>query len=133
MHTMLTPLTGIGLVMVLVGGLRGGETTDGAAAFLALLVLAVATYPPADPRRGEPAAIVLASTAGLLALGLLVEEVRADMPMGQVMDDFSVLIGSALVTVGAVARMLGDREERHASAWGGAAGCPQPAPPISRR
>ena len=132
MRTMQTPLAGIGLVLILVGGLRGEGMTDGAAALIALLILAVATYPPADPRRGDQAAMILASAAGLLALGLLFEEVGADMGMEKMVDDFSVLGGSALVTVDAMARALRHREDYTAAGWGGDAEGAEPVSPFSR-
>jgi hypothetical protein len=125
-------LTPIGLVVILVAGLRGADTRFGAFAFMALLILAVATYPPADAWRGDQAAMVLASTAGLLALGLLFEEVRAYMVMEQVIDDFLVVTGSALVMVDSTARLLGNREERAATGWGGEAERAHPVPPFPR-
>lgn len=132
MRNMPSVLTSLGLVVILVAGLRGGDTTSGAFAFMALLILAVATYPPADARRGDQAAIVLASTAWLLALGLLLEEARAGMVMEQVTEAFLVLAGSALVVVDVAARLSGDRAERAATGWGGEAERVEPVPPFPR-
>ncbi len=132
MHNMQSVLTPIGLVVLLVAGLRGGGTTSGAFAFMAFLILAVATYPPADPRSGHQAAMVLASAIGLLNLGLLFQEVRAGAVMAQAINDLLMLVGAGMVMYDAASRLPGGQEDRVATGWSGRTDRAQPVPPPSR-
>jgi hypothetical protein len=132
MQSILTPL---GLVLILLGGLRGGDMTSGASAFMAFLILGVATYPPADARRGAQAALVLATALGLLALGSLLDDAPAGLVKAPAMNDLAVLVGSAMVMVDAAGRLLGHRAGREAGAardWRGEGDRAQPVPPLSR-
>ncbi len=129
MGRMPSVLTAIGLVFILVGGLRGGDPTSGAFAFMALLILGVTTYPPADARRGAQAALVLATALGLLVLGLLLEDARAGALKAQVTDDLLMLVGCAMVVAEAAGRLLGGRnQDRIVAPWGGGADGAHPAP-----
>ncbi len=132
MRRMPSVLSAVGLVLILVGGLRGGDMTSGALAFMAFLILGVATYPPADPRRGDQATMVLASAVGLLDLGLLFEEVRAGAVRAQVFDGLLMLVGSSMVVADAAGRLLGDRGDRVATDWGDGTDRAQPVRPLSR-
>ncbi len=132
MRTMQSVLTPVGLVVILVAGLRGGDMTSGAFAFMAFLILAVVTYPPADPRRGHQAAMILASAIGLLDLGLLFEEVRAGAVMAQAVNDLLMLVGAGMVVIDAASRLPGDQEDRVASGWSHRTDRAQPVPPLSR-
>lgn len=107
--------TPIGLAIILVAGLRGGDSTFGAFAFVAFLILGVVTYPPPDPRRAAQAVLVLGSPLCLLALGLLLDEVRVGPAAGPVMDSLLVLAGSMLVIAEAVGQLLAYRQERRAA------------------
>ncbi len=132
MRKMPSVLTPSGLVLILVGGLRGGDATSGAFAFVAFLILGVVTYPPAEARRGAQAAMVLGSALCLLALTLVLEEFRVGLVKARAMDDVLVLAGSALVVVDAAGQLLGGRHtERAAARWGGRTDRAQPVRPLS--
>ncbi len=124
-------LTAIGLVFILVGGLRSGDATSGAFAFVGFLILGVVTYPPADARRGAQAAMVLGSALSLLALGSVLEAFRVGMVKAHVMDDLLVLGGSGMVVLDAAGRLLGNRvEDRMAPGWGDEAQRGHPVSPL---
>ncbi len=112
-------LTAVGLIFILVGGLRSGDATSGAFAFVGFLILGVVTYPPADARRGAQAAMVLGSALSLLALGLLLEELREGAVKVHVLDDLLVLAGSGMVVLDAAGRWLGKHvADRMTARWG---------------
>lgn len=121
-------LTSLGLVLILLGALRGTEVTAGVFTFAALLILAVTTYPPADARRGAQAALVLASAIGLFVLGSLLDEMRAGQL--QALNDLVVLVGATMVAVDAAGQLLDDAEQSQAgNQWSGGPGRPRRAPP----
>jgi len=129
-HKLQSLLTSLGLVLILLGALRGTEGTAGVFTFAALLILAVTTYPPADARRGAQAALVIASAIGLFVLGSLLDEVRAGRV--QALNDLVVLIGAAMVGVDAAGQLLDDADQLHAGTqWSGGPGRPRLAPPQS--
>src|SRR5574341_2207711 len=110
-------LTATGLLLILVGGLQREDMTSGGVAFMAFLILGVATYPPADPPRGHQAALILAGTIGVLALGWLFEEVRAGPVLPQAIEELLLLTGAGLVGGDAAGRLRRHREVHGATAW----------------
>lgn len=121
-------LTSLGIVLILLGALRGTEATAGVFAFAALLILTVTTYPPAEARRGAQAALVLSSAIGLFVLGSLLDEVRAGRL--QALNDLVVLIGAAMVVVDAAGRLLDEAEQSEVgSRWSGGTDRRRPLPP----
>lgn len=106
--------TSLGILLILLGALRGSEETAGMFTFGALLILAVTIYPPADARRGGQVALVIAGAIGLFVLGLLLDEVRAGR--SQALNDLVVLIGAVMVVVDKARRLLGDAEQLQAGA-----------------
>jgi hypothetical protein len=116
-------LTYLGLVLILVGGLRGGAEHSGGLALIGLLILGLITYPPPDARREAQAVLVLSGVAGLVALWSLEGQVRAGAGGPQVMDDLLVLGGAAMVLVHAAADLLQEPSRPHgATNFRGAAG-----------
>jgi len=127
MPSLFTP---IGLILILVGGLRAGDPASGALAFAGFLILGVVTYPPSDLRRGAQAALVLGSAICLVVLGLLAEEFLVGPAGERVIDDLLILAGSALVMWDAAAQLVGSRErDAVGSGWSGSAR-PYPVRPV---
>lgn len=122
----------IGLVLILVGGLRGGAEHSGGLAVIGLLILGVITYPPPDARREARAVLVLGGVAGLLALWSLDGQFQAGREAAQAMDDLLVLGGGAMVLVHAAAQLLGDPVVVSRPGWGASAtNRPRPVPPVA--
>ena len=114
-HRLQSLLSSLGILLILLGALWDTEQTAGVFTFAALLILVVTTYPPADPRRGAQAALVLAGAIGLFVLGSLLDEVlRAGRV--QALNDLVVLMGAAMVVVDTVVQLLGDAEQAQGGA-----------------